>query len=163
MNRSTLPAHVLDLDGLLELAGTSELFLDVADVAVVPDVLVALEAAGPGRPGLWLVHHDVERLAEWRRSSGTVQLVHRSRLRHLEGGPERHAATLRDRSIDALAMHQSDWSAGLTTLFHRFGRLAVATDADHVRIAGGLLDDGVDAVTGPHVDRLVDAAATRAT
>lgn len=159
---SELPTDILRLNALVDLVGSAEVFLDVADVLAVPELLAGLEGAGAGSPGLWLVHPDLDLLTEWRSVSAAVHLVHTARLRQLEGGPERHAARLRERSIDAMAMHQSDWSAGLTTLFHRFGRLAVATDADHVRIARVLLDDGVDAVVGPHIDRLVDAAASQA-
>jgi len=154
-----MPDGILGVDELFEIAGSTEMFLDIGDDGAASAVFAALERHL--NANVWLVHSSLEVLADWRQESERVRLVHADRLRRLDGGAERHAANLRDRSIDALAMHQSDWSAGLTTLMHRFGRLALATDADHVRIATVLLDDGVDAVMGPHVERLVDAASAR--
>ena len=54
-------------------------------------------------------------------------------------------------------MHASDWSAGLTTLFHRFERLAFAWDAQQAHTLSLVLDMGVDAVYSDHVDRMVAA------
>jgi glycerophosphoryl diester phosphodiesterase len=59
--------------------------------------------------------------------------------------------------IDAVNLHQSDWSAGLVTLFHRFGRLAFAWDAQHERVLTDLVRMGVDGIYSDHVDRLVEA------
>ena len=59
--------------------------------------------------------------------------------------------------IDVVNLHHSDWSAGLTTLFHRFGRLAFAWDAQHERVLKDLMRMGVDGIYSDHVDRLVDA------
>ena len=74
-------------------------------------------------------------------------------------GPERLAAQLRERSIDAVNLHHSDWSGGLTTLFHRFGRLAFGWDAQFDRVLDGLLRMGIDGVYSDHVDRMTDALA----
>lgn len=107
---SELPTDILRLNALVDLVGSAEVFLDVADVLAVPELLAGLEGAGAGSPGLWLVHPDLDLLTEWRSVSAAVHLVHTARLRQLEGGPERHAARLRERSIGAMAMHQSDWA-----------------------------------------------------
>ena len=72
-------------------------------------------------------------------------------------GPERRAADLAAAGIDAVNMHATDWTLGLTTLFHRFERCAFAWDAQHSRVLEALLGMGVDAVYSDHVDRMVDA------
>ena len=52
-------------------------------------------------------------------------------------------------------LHYSDWTAGLTTLFHRFERYAFGWDAQHDRVLAALLKAGVDAVYSDHVDRMM--------
>ena len=42
----------------------------------------------------------------------------------IKEGPERRAALLAEAGVDAINLHQSDWTGGLTTLFHRFRRYA---------------------------------------
>jgi len=59
--------------------------------------------------------------------------------------------------IDAVNLHHEEWSGGLTTLFHRFGVLGFAWDAQHDRILRNLLRMGIDGVFSDHVDRMVDA------
>ncbi len=132
--------------------------LDVRDAAAVPVALAAARKAGV-IDRLWLRHDDLEVLTEWRQSSDGVRLVHRARLTSLPISPERHAAELRTRSIQALHLGPRDWTGGLTTLLHRFGRQAWGGSAEHEREIIELLDAGIDAVEGAHVDRLVDAAA----
>ena len=76
---------------------------------------------------------------------------------------ERRAARLQELGIDALNMHHSDWSGGLTTLVHRFSVLAFGWDAQFDRNLDDLLRMGIDAVYSDHVDRMVDALARHAT
>ena len=74
------------------------------------------------------------------------------------GGPPRWPRP----GIDAVNLHHTDWTGGLTTLFHRFGVLAFGWDAQHDRILDELLDMGIDGVYSDHVDRMVDALARAA-
>jgi hypothetical protein len=131
--------------------------LDVRDPAVVQPALESARRAGV-IDRLWLRHGDLDVLVEWRATSDAVHLVHTSRLTSLPRGPERHAAELRSRGIDALQLSPSDWTGGLTTLLHRFGRLAWGGTAVHERVVVELLDAGIDAVESAHVDRMVDGA-----
>jgi glycerophosphoryl diester phosphodiesterase len=62
---------------------------------------------------------------------------------------------------DAINLHHSDWSAGLVTLFHRFGILAFGWDAQHERVLDGLLGMGIDGLYSDHVDRMNEALARR--
>ena len=78
-----------------------------------------------------------------------------------EHGPQPRAsrARLRDGEVDAVNLHHSEWTGGLTTLFHRFGRFALGWDAQHVRVIAALLDRGIDRVFSDDVERLVESAA----
>jgi glycerophosphoryl diester phosphodiesterase len=84
-------------------------------------------------------------------------LVNSTRLRRIKEGPELRAASLANAGIDAINMHTSDWTGGLTTLFHRFERLALAWDAQFERVLRSMLEMGCDAVYSDHVDRMVEA------
>jgi glycerophosphoryl diester phosphodiesterase len=85
--------------------------------------------------------------------------VDSTRLRRLREGPERRAARLAEAGVDAVNLHWSDWTGGLTTLFHRFERFAFGWGAQHRRQLDGLLSLGIDGVFSDHVDRMVDALA----
>ena len=168
IDRADLPPHIPELAELFASYGTDfELSLDVKDPAAgAPTVAVAM-AADPTMPArLWLCDDDVERLVSWREVSPHVRLVDSTRLAKIRQGPERLAAHLQQAGVDAVNLHHSDWTGGLVTLFHRFGRLAFGWDAQFDRTLDGLLRSGIDGVFSDHVDRMVDAltrnAASRA-
>jgi len=156
-NRAHLPAHIPTLGDLYAACGAGfELSLDVGDVAAVAPAVAQADRFDPGiRTHLWLCHPDRAQLAEWRHSFPGVRLVNSTRLRRLQEGPERRAAQLAEAGIDAVNLHRSEWSAGLTTLFHRFDRLAFGWDAQHERMIAELLDMGIDGVYSDHVDRMM--------
>lgn len=171
VTRRQLPPHIPTLEELYAACGTRfQLSLDVKDVAAAGPVVALAQAAGEAAPNrLWLCHPDHLELAAWR-AEGTptpsgaraplpadVRLVNSTRLRRLREGPERRAATLADAGIDAVNMHLTDWTAGLTTLFHRFHRFAFGWDAQFERNLLSLLRMGCDAVYCDHVDRMVAA------
>ncbi|MCU1352807.1 MAG: putative phosphodiesterase [Acidimicrobiales bacterium] len=157
--RSELPASVPTVVELLTGLGTDyDLSLDVKDPAAGEIVVRDVVAADPTMAArLWLCHDDLDLLVSWREQAPDVRLVCSTRLRSLKQGPERMAATLQARRIDALNLHHSDWSGGLTTLCHRFGVLAFGWDAQFGRVLDGLLEMGIDAVYSDHVDRMVTA------
>ncbi len=157
--RRALPPHVPTLDELYAECGTAfELSLDVKDPRSVDRVLTIAHAAGAASR-LWLCHPDAQRLRSWRALSADARLVQSTRLRRLRGAPERWAADLQSFGIDAVNLHESEWTGGLTTLVHRFGRYTFGWDAQFERQIEGLLDLGIDGVYGDHVDRMVDALA----
>jgi glycerophosphoryl diester phosphodiesterase len=88
-----------------------------------------------------------------------MHLVDSTRLRRMREGPERRAADLQRAGIDAVNLHHSDWTGGLTTLFHRFERVTFGWDAQFERVLDALLDMGIDGVYSDHVDRMVEAIA----
>lgn len=159
--RAALPPHIPALADLYAECGTDfELSLDVKDPdAVAATVAVARAAGGEAAGRLWLCHHDWHHLAEWRPEFPDVRLVDSTRLRFMRTGAERRAAQLADGGIDAVNLHESDWTAGLTTLFHRFNVLAFGWDAQFERVLDNLLAMGVDAVYSDHVDRMMEAIA----
>ena len=154
-----LPASVPSLEELYAACGTAfELSVDVKDVAAAAGTVAVARAAGGGAPGrLWLCHPDWEVVAGWRAEFDDVRLVNSTRLKGMDRGPERRAAQLAAAGVDAVNLHYSDWTGGLTTLFHRFGRLAFGWDAQHERMVRDLARMGIDGVYSDHVDRLVEA------
>jgi glycerophosphoryl diester phosphodiesterase len=159
LTRAHLPAHIPTLDELYATCGTGvQISLDVKDpVAFDRVVAVARAAGGPALERLWLCHPRWEQVVEWRGRCDGVRLVDSTRLDRIKEGPERRAATLAAKGVDAVNMHHLDWTGGLTTLFHRFGVLAFGWDAQTPRVLAELVDAGIDGVYSDHVDRMVDA------
>ncbi len=159
VRRDDLPDHIPSLAELYAHCGTAlPLSLDVKDPDALEPTLAAAEAVG-AQGQLWLCHHDWRLVASWRARAEGAHLVDSTRLARLKQGPERRAMDLRDAGIDCINMHESDWTAGLTTLFHRFGLECFGWDAQLPRVLTQLLAKGVDAVYSDHVDRMVDALA----
>ena len=156
-----MPEHIPTLDELYATCGTDfELSLDVKDAAAAERVVAVARAAGGDAVGkLWLCHSDWEQVAAWRGLSDDVKLVDSTRLRRIREGLERRAATLADVGVDAVNMHHTDWTGGLTTLFHRFERYCFGWDAQYDHVLSGLLAMGVDGVYSDHVDTMMAALA----
>lgn len=161
LRRADLPGHIPTLEELYATCGTdAQVSLDVKDPAAFDRVIaVARAAGGPALENLWLCHPRWEQVVEWRGRCDTVRLVDSTRLDRIREGPERRAATLAARGVDAVNMHHLDWTGGLTTLFHRFGVLAFGWDAQTPRVLAELVDAGIDGLYSDHVDRMVDAVA----
>lgn len=159
LHRAALPDHIPTLAELFASFGTNfELSLDVKDPAAGPVAVAEAMAADVTMPArLWLCHDDLDAMVSWREVSPHVRLVDSTRLSRIKGGPEPLAARLQGLSIDAVNLHHSDWTGGLVTLFHRFGRLAFGWDAQFDRILDALLHMGIDAVYSDHVDRMIEA------
>jgi glycerophosphoryl diester phosphodiesterase len=161
MTRSEVPRHIPDLGELYDRCGTGfELALAVGDEATAEAVVAAAGDAGAGAVGrLWLCPPDWRQAASWRELSDEAHLVDVTRMRRITEGPERRAAALAAAGIDAISLPESDWSAGLTTLFHRFERLTFAGAVQHRRQMDALLAMGIDAVSSDRVERMVEALA----
>src|SRR5688572_5895152 len=150
--RAELPEHIPDASALVELMGEDlHVSIDVKDPAAAGPLLDVLGAGDPTRLArVWLCHDDHDLLLSWRATAPQVRLVDSTRLKRLGQGPERHAAQLRERGIDAVNLHHTDWTGGLVTLYHRFGVRAWGWDAQHVRVLDGLFDMGIDALFSDH-------------
>ncbi len=107
-----------------------------------------------------MCHPDLDVLIEWRGKCSDVHLVNSTRLAHMTRGPERRAADLARERIDAVNLRGSEWSGGLTTLFHRFNVRAFGWDAQLEYQIASLVDMGIDAVYSDYVDRMVATVAT---
>jgi glycerophosphoryl diester phosphodiesterase len=162
MARSELPTHIPALADLYAECGTDyELSLDLKDENAAQATFTVARAAG-GIDRLWLCHPQREVLVGLRQDAGDAHLMHSTRIHRMPHGPERLAAQLADDGIEVVNLHRSDWTGGLTTLFHRFGRLTFGWDAQHERMVLELLDMGIDGVYSNHVDRMMDAVRSRA-
>ena len=60
-----------------------------------------------------------------------------------------------------MSLDESDWSAGLVALFHRFGIVCLGRNAQQPRQIHGLLRAGVDGLFGSHADRMAQAVTLR--
>jgi glycerophosphoryl diester phosphodiesterase len=130
-----------------------ELSVDVkADDAAEPLLGVARSFGALER--LWVCSPDLELLVRLR-DEPAVKLVHSTRRRAIDAPLERHAHDLSNAGIDAINFHHSEWTAGLVSLFHRFGVRAFAWDTQEVRHIRAALHNGVDAVYSDHPDRMV--------
>jgi glycerophosphoryl diester phosphodiesterase len=159
LHRTQLPGHIPALADLLTACGTGyHLSLDLKDAGCGPPVVAVVREVAPELlPRLWLCHPDWRSVASLRPLDPDVKLVDSTRLVRIKEGPERRAATLAAHGVDALNMHHSDWTGGLTTLLHRFGRLTLAWDLQIERLLDAALHMGIDGVMSDWVDRMVDS------
>lgn len=159
VSRAALPAHIPSLEEFYDAVGAAvPVSLDVKDPAALDATIAAARSAGAAEQ-LWLCHPDWELVATWRAAAPEVHLVDSTRVHRIKEGHERRAMALRNAGIDALNLHESDWTAGMVTLFHRFGVECLGWDAQLPRVLDRLLATGVDGVFSDHVDRMVDAIA----
>jgi glycerophosphoryl diester phosphodiesterase len=157
--RDHVPKHIPTLEDLYLACGTDfELALDIKDPAAIEGV-VAIAQRYRATDRLWVCHHDWRLVASWRELDPDIKLVDSTRLRRMKDGAERRAAQLAEAGIDAVNMHVSDWNGGLTTLFHRFERYALAWDAQFERQLDEAVDMGIDGVFSDHTDRMVSTIA----
>jgi glycerophosphoryl diester phosphodiesterase len=157
--RAELPPHIPTLDELLGRCGTEyHLSLDLKGPDTGPAVIDVVRREWPALlPRLWLCHPDVDELTRLRPYDDTVRLVNSTRLSRMKEGPERRAANLSGLGIDAVNLHHTDWTGGLTTLFHRFRRVCFGWDMQFEHQLRPALRMGIDGVFSDHVDVMVDA------
>jgi glycerophosphoryl diester phosphodiesterase len=159
LRRDELPEHIPTVVDLLALVGEREhVALDLKHPGSGPVVIEVVREARPDvLPRLWLHDPDVEPLRALRALDPDVRLVNSTRITRIKEGPERRAATLAELGIDGVNLHRTDWHGGLTTLFHRFGRVAFAWDLQFEEQLRPCLRMGMDGVFSDHVDVMVDA------
>ncbi|MGY6499609.1 MAG: glycerophosphodiester phosphodiesterase [Acidimicrobiales bacterium] len=161
LRRADLPAHIPTLDELYERCGTDfQLSLDIKDPDAIGEVVAAARRAGDRAAArLWVCHPDLDLVASWRDLDSDMRLVNSTRLERMKDGPERRAATLAEREVDAINLHRSDWTAGHVTMFHRFGRLALGWDAQQDWAVTDLVEMGIDGLFSDHVDMMMETIA----
>jgi glycerophosphoryl diester phosphodiesterase len=159
--RDELPEHMVTLAELYAGCGSDfELSVDVKDDRVAAELVATARDVG-AEDRLWLCHPDWQVAAGWRELSPAVKLVDSTRVRRMDGGPERHVARSAAAGIDALNLHHSDWSGGLVAMVHRFEMLAFGWDVQFDRTIDNLLDTGIDGLFSDHVDRMMARLAAR--
>jgi glycerophosphoryl diester phosphodiesterase len=165
LRRAELPAYIPTLGELFARCGSDfHLSLDLKDEACGTAILDTVRNQAPAMiDRLWLCHPSVRLLSELRTIDADVKLVNSTRLKDIKRGPEARAATLADLKIDAINLHYTDWTGGLTTLFHRFNRLAFSWDLQHEHQLVDAFRMGIDAVYSDFPDRMVDALSASGT
>jgi glycerophosphoryl diester phosphodiesterase len=163
VSRAELPSYVPTLGDLLDTCGSDyHLSIDLKDPRTGPRIIAVVREAAPTMlPRLWLCH-DWQVVATLRTLDADVKLVDSTRLKRMKEGPERRAATLAREGIDAVNLHHTDWTGGLTTLFHRFHRCTLAWDLQFEHPLRTLVRMGIDGVFSDWTDRMVDALAAEA-
>lgn len=137
-----------------QLGTTFEFSVDVKS----PDAAAALVEVArhfDALERLWVCSPDLDVLRPLRAQTA-VKLVHSDRRKAIPVPLERHAYELAALGIDAMNMHQSEWTAGLVSLFHRFDVKAFAWDAQEVRHLRAMMRIGVDAVYCDRPERMVE-------
>lgn len=159
VDRADLPSPIPSLTDLLEQCGHDyHLSLDLKDERAGPVVIAICREMAPELvPRLWLCDPDLERLRRLRPIDADVRLVQSTKIGRMKEGPERRAAVLADGGIDAVNLHHSEWTGGLTTLFHRFRRVCFAWDLQFEHALRPIVRMGMDGVYSDHVDTMVDA------
>lgn len=160
VDRADLKGHIPTLGEYYAAVGTElPLSVDLKDPGAF-EALVAIARHHDAVDRLWICHHDLELLVDWRDRAPDVHLVNSTSLEKLPVSAEKRAAELAAARIEAVNLRHGEWTGGLTTLFHRFDVLCFGWDAQHERQIARLIDQGIDAVYGDYVDRLVAVEAT---
>jgi glycerophosphoryl diester phosphodiesterase len=157
--RADLPDHIPSLADVCALHHETafHLSLDVKDAAAAEPTVAAVREHAPALlTSLWLCHPSFEVVASWRHHY-EPKLVWSTNFDAIKAGPERHAAAMRERSIDVLNLHHTAWTGGLVALFHRFERLTLAWDLQHEHQLDNLVRMGIDGVFSDYPDRAVTA------
>ncbi|HSL74741.1 MAG TPA: glycerophosphodiester phosphodiesterase [Ilumatobacteraceae bacterium] len=160
LRRDELPDHIPSLRELLDELGTDyHLSLDLKDpesAMVIIEVIADVDVTMLDR--VWLCEPSLNRVLELRAmTDAPVRLLQTTRLERIKGTPERRAEYLARHGIDGINLHRTDWTGGLTTLFHRFGLVAFGWDQQHEDALRTGLRMGLDAVYSDYVDVMVDA------
>jgi glycerophosphoryl diester phosphodiesterase len=136
-----------------ELGTEYELSVDLKDDHA-GDGLLAVARRHGTLERLWVCSPRVAVL-ESLRPEHAVRLVHSTSKRAITDPLERHAHQLSELGIDAMNLHHTEWSAGLVSLFHRFGLRAFAWDTQEARHIRAVLQMGIDAIYCDRPDRMV--------
>ncbi len=157
VKRAALPSHIPTLAELYEICGPEvPLSLDVKDPAAYEATVAVARGVGGNAPAnLWLCDARWERLAVQRSAYADVKLIDSTRLKRLTEGAERHASRLYEAGIDGINMHYTDWTLGLTTLFHRFSLFTFGWDAQHERVLRSLQTMEIDALYSDDVELMM--------
>lgn len=160
--RSELPKHIPTLHELYEALGCDyELSLDIKEDPAGPPVIDVARAAGD-LSRLWLCHWNWKVVAQWRELAPDVRLVDSTRAKHMRTPARERAERMAALRIDAINLHESDWTPDLVDAFHARGRFALGWDAQDEAALGRLITLGLDGVYSDHVDRMMTTLGSAA-
>lgn len=145
------------LRALYEALGDDyELSIDLKDPeAAAPILAVSQERGHLDR--LWLCSPSIDVLTDL--VGCGAHTVHSTSKEALDSPIERHAAHIAAVGVEVMNMHHTEWTAGIVSLFHRFGLRAFAWDAQEARHIRRCLRIGVDGIYCDRPDRLVATVA----
>ena len=158
---SDLGSGILSLENLLTNLASQEkdfhISLDIKDLKASQEVVRIFQSLWPEKlDKFWMVHTEIEALAEWRQLWPDIQLVHSTRhSKAAKIGFESHISALVELQVKAINLHCSELTGGITTLAHRFGLLAFSWGANQYREIVEVLEMGADAVYGDFPERLL--------
>lgn len=159
-----LPSHQLPegmptLEQLITHCGRDfHLSIDLKDPSAGEPVINVLREAGGDILGrTWLCAPDMGTLVPLRAFDADIRLVDSTRLDRIKEGVERRSSELARLGIDGLNMFHTDWTGGLATLVHRFGRVAFGWGIEYERHFAAAYRMGLDAVYSDWVDRMMDS------
>lgn len=156
-NRSDLPAWIPSLSDLYQRCGADmHLSLDIKDTDSMDAVVRTMTESGDPEK-TWLCHPELAFLEKWVGRVAGANLVHSTRLKSMQKGPERHAATLRDMGISTVNMPFPDWNGGLVALFHRFNIFCFGWNLQYPEVLTTGLRMGLDGIFSDWPDRASDA------
>jgi glycerophosphoryl diester phosphodiesterase len=161
--RASLPSWIPSLEDLYAECGTAfELSLDLKDPATAPIVVAVARAAGPAATKrLWLCG-GLDDVSGWRRTLGDEpHLVNSVRGRDVPEGVPARARALRERGIDVLNMHRTDWRPAAVQAVRDEGCLAFGWDVQTPAGLDLLLGMGCAGVYSDSVPLLLEALARR--
>ncbi len=154
---SDLPSHIPTLASLFETCGTNfDLSIDIKDEQSFERTTETARNSGFDESRLWLCHHSSAVVIAQRSLLPNVRLVDSTRLSRIKEGLEMRCAKLSSSGVDCLNMHHTDWTAGSTTLVHKFGMFAFGWDCQYNYVLSSSLRMGLDAVFSDHVDAMVE-------
>lgn len=159
LTRKQLPAHLPTLADLLECCGSEyHLSIDLKDNDAGRPVIDVVRDTGTDLLGrVWLCHPVFAELVHLRAYDDLVRLVDSTRLDRIKEGVERRMATLTEQRIDGINLFHTEWTGGLTTLVHRFGRTAFGWGIEYPRHFQSAYRMGLDGVYSDHVDRMMES------
>lgn len=140
-------------DVYAELGTAYELSVDVKEGAAA-HALVDVARRYDARERLWVCSPNLTELVALR-DDRVVKLVHSISKRSIAVPLERHAHELAELGIDAINLHHTEWTAGIVSLFHRFGLRCFAWDTQEARQIRAVLKMDIDGVYCDRPDRMV--------
>ena len=96
-------------------------------------------------------------MAAWRSLDPDIHLVDSTRARHMRTPPEPRARRMAELGIDAINLHESDWSPEWIETFQRHRRRCFAWDAQEDATLARCVAWRLDGLFSDHVDRMMRA------